>query len=209
MIGFGGDYNPEQWLDDKNILEEDIRRFHEMGVNTVSVNIFSWSFLEPEEGKYDFTFLSSLLDRLYEEGISVNLATPSGARPKWLSDKYPEVLRVREDRRRMIFGERHNHCYTSPVYREKVRAINEKLSEAFGHHKAVIAWHISNEYGGECHCPLCQDAFHRWLEKRYESIDELNRRWNNAFWSHIYDSFDSIESPSSIGEGQNPALSLE
>ena len=209
MIGFGGDYNPEQWLDDKNILEEDIRRFHELGVNTVSVNIFSWSFLEPEEGKYDFAFLSSLLDRLYEEGISVNLATPSGARPKWLSDKYPEVLRVREDRRRMIFGERHNHCYTSPIYREKVRAINEKLSEAFGHHKAVIAWHISNEYGGECHCPLCQDAFHRWLEKRYESIDELNKRWNNAFWSHIYDDFDSIESPSSIGEGQNPALSLE
>ena len=127
MMLFGGDYNPEQWIDDKNVLDEDIRRFHEMGINTVSVNIFSWSFLEPEEGRYDFSFLSSLLDRLYEEGISVNLATPSGARPKWLSDKYPEVLRVREDRTKMIFGERHNHCYTSPVYREKVRLIDEEL----------------------------------------------------------------------------------
>ena len=209
MMLFGGDYNPEQWIDDKNVLDEDIRRFHEMGINTVSVNIFSWSFLEPEEGRYDFSFLSSLLDRLYEEGISVNLATPSGARPKWLSDKYPEVLRVREDRTKMIFGERHNHCYTSPVYREKVRLIDEALSNEFGHHKAVIAWHISNEYGGECHCPLCQEAFHRWLEGRYDSISDLNRKWNNAFWSHIYDSFDAIDSPSSIGESKNPALSLE
>ena len=31
MMLFGGDYNPEQWIDDKNVLEEDIRRFHEMG----------------------------------------------------------------------------------------------------------------------------------------------------------------------------------
>ena len=174
MMLFGGDYNPEQWIDDKNVLEEDIRRFHEMGINTVSVNIFSWSFLEPEEGRYDFSFLSSLLDRLYEEGISVNLATPSGARPKWLSDKYPEVLRVREDRTKMIFGERHNHCYTSPVYREKVRLIDEALSNEFGHHKAVIAWHISN--GATSMIALTQLIAHQALESRRILRYHLNGR---------------------------------
>ena len=189
---FGGDYNPEQWMDNPSILEEDIQHFHRMGINTVTLSIFSWSFLEPEEGRYDFSFLSSVIERMGKEGISVILATPSGARPRWLAAKYPEVLRVTEDRRRMLFGERHNHCYTSPLYREKVRLINERLSKEFGHNESVIAWHISNEYGGECHCPLCQDAFRKWLEKRYGSIEELNRRWNNAFWSHIYCSFDDI-----------------
>ena len=206
---FGGDYNPEQWMDNPSILEEDIQHFHRMGINTVTLSIFSWSFLEPEEGRYDFSFLSSVIERMGKEGISVILATPSGARPRWLAAKYPEVLRVTEDRRRMLFGERHNHCYTSPLYREKVRLINERLSKEFGHNESVIAWHISNEYGGECHCPLCQDAFRKWLEKRYGSIEELNRRWNNAFWSHIYCSFDDIESPSSIGEGKNPSLILD
>ncbi len=206
---FGGDYNPEQWMDHPDILEEDIRHFHRMGINTVTLNVFSWAFLEPEEGRYDFSFLSFVIKRMGEEGISVILATPSGARPKWLAAKYPEVLRVTDDRRRMLFGERHNHCYTSPVYREKVRLLNERLSEEFGHAENVIAWHISNEYGGECHCPLCQDAFRNWLRKRYGSIEELNRRWNNAFWSHICRSFDDIESPSPIGEHKNPSLALD
>lgn len=206
---FGGDYNPEQWISHKDTFEDDIRCFHRLGVNTVTLNVFSWAFLEPEEGKYDFSFLSSVIDRMGKEGISVILATPSGAKPSWLAAKYPEVLRVTDDRRRMLFGERHNHCYTSPVYMEKTRLIDEHLSEVFGHNDTVIAWHISNEYGGECHCPLCQEAFRNWLRQRYGSIEELNKRWNNAFWSHIYNSFDDIESPSPIGENKNPSLILD
>ena len=99
---FGGDYNPEQWISHKDAFEDDIRCFHRLGVNTVTLNVFSWAFLEPEEGKYDFSFLSSVIDRMGKEGISVILATPSGAKPSWLAAKYPEVLRVTDDRRRML-----------------------------------------------------------------------------------------------------------
>ncbi len=94
---------------------------------------------------------------MYEDGISVMLATPSAARPAWLSQKYPEVLRVREDRVRNLHGGRHNHCLTSPIYREKVQIINAKLAQRYKDHPALIAWHVSNEYGGQCHCELCQD----------------------------------------------------
>ena len=38
--------------------------------------------------------LTKSLDTLYANGIHVFLATPSGARPAWMSQKYPEVLRV-------------------------------------------------------------------------------------------------------------------
>ena len=63
---------------------------------------------------------------------------PSGSRPRWLAETYPEVLRVREDRTRQLYGERHNHCYTSPAYRERVRIINQKLAETFKNHPGVI-----------------------------------------------------------------------
>ena len=69
------------------------------GCNLMSVGIFAWSALEPEEGKYDFDWLEDVLDRLHAAGISAFLATPSGARPAWMSQKYPEVLRVRRGRR--------------------------------------------------------------------------------------------------------------
>lgn len=205
----GGDYNPEQWLDCPDILEKDLDMLTEAGCNVVTLGVFSWSTLEPEEGRFCFDWLENIINKLYERGISVILATPSGARPKWLADKYPEVLRVDSERKRALFGFRHNHCYSSPVYREKTAIINRKLAERFGNHPAVILWHISNEYGGECHCPLCQDAFRKWLKERYHTIEELNKRWCTTFWSHTYNSFDQIESPSPIGETQLHALNLD
>ncbi len=209
-ILYGGDYDPEQWLDEPEILEQDIAYMKKAKINTVTLGVFSWSALEPEEGVYDFGWLRERIDRLYQAGISTILATPSGARPKWLADQYPEVLRVRADRHRNLFGERHNHCYTSPVYREKVRLIDKALAEQFASHPAVICWHISNEYGGECHCPLCQEAFRGWLKKRYEGdIGRLNKSWWTAFWSHTYRSFDEIESPSPRGESQLHGLDLD
>ena len=128
----------------------------------------------------------------------------------WLADRYPEVLRVNEMRQRNIFGQRHNHCYTSPIYRQKVRQINMKLAERFGDHPGVLMWHISNEYGGECHCPLCQSAFRSWLKKKYNNdIKEVNRKWNTAFWSHDYQNFDQIESPTPLGETSIHGLVLD
>lgn len=206
---YGGDYNPEQWLNQPEILEQDIRLLKAAKINEVTLGVFSWSTLEPEEGIYRFGWLEEIVDRLYENGISVIMATPSGARPKWLSDRYPEVLRVDEQRRRAIFGGRHNHCYTSPVYRDKVKKIDTELAKRFGRHPGVIMWHISNEFGGECHCPLCQEEFRKWLEKKYQTIERLNECWCTTFWSHTYNSFDQIESPSSIGESRLHALNLD
>ena len=90
----GGDYNPEQWLDRPDILQKDIEYFKKAHINTVSVGIFSWAVLEPEEGKYNFDWLEEIINNLYKEGIHTILATPSGARPKWMADKYEEVLRM-------------------------------------------------------------------------------------------------------------------
>ncbi len=156
--------------------------------------------LEPEEGVFRFQWMEDIINRLYENGISVILATPSGARPKWMADQYPEVLRVDSAGNRAFFGGRHNHCYTSPLYREKVRIMNKKLAENFGNHPGVIVWHISNEYSGECYCPLCQEEFRSWLKDRYGSIEKLNFAWATTFWSHTYNSFDQIEAPSPRGE---------
>ena len=205
----GGDYNPEQWLDRPDILEKDLDMLEEAGCNVVSLGIFSWSTLEPEEGVFNFEWLENIINKLYERGISVILATPSASRPKWLADKYPEVLRVDGERKRALYGFRHNHCYTSPVYREKTAIINRKLAERFGNHPAVIMWHISNEFGGECHCPLCQEAFRNWLKEKYGTIENLNDKWCTTFWSHTYNSFEQIESPSPIGETQLHALNLD
>lgn len=205
----GGDYNPEQWLDSPEILEKDIEYFLKAKINVVTVGMFSWSTLEPKEGYYQLDWLKNIIDRMYENGIYTILGTPSGARPQWLAKKYPEVLRVNANRERALFGARHNHCYTSPIYRNKVREMNMLLAKELGNHPGVLLIHLSNEYGGECHCPLCQNKFQEWLKERYHTIEELNRRWNTTFWSHTYEDFEQIESPSPKGEMLLHSLNLD
>ena len=198
---YGGDYNPEQWIGYDGIWDEDIRLMKIAGINCVSLGIFSWAMLEREEGVFDFSWLDTIINKLYENGIYVILATPSGARPPWLAQKYPEVLRTREDRVKNLFGRRHNHCLTSQVYRKKTAMIDEELSKRYGKHPAVVMWHISNEFSGDCHCEHCIEKFREWLKVKYHNdINELNHAWWNTFWSHTYTDWSQIESPSSIGE---------
>ena len=205
----GADYNPEQWLDTPDVLIRDVEMMKEARCNVMSVGIFSWSALEPEEGRYTFDWMDQVLDRLHENGIFVYLATPSGARPAWMSQKYPQVLRVGRDRVKALHGGRHNHCLSSPVYREKVQLMNGQLAKRYAHHPAVIGWHISNEYGGECHCDTCQGQFRDWLKARYVTLDALNQAWWSTFWSHTYTDWSQLESPSPQGESGVHGLNLD
>ena len=205
----GADYNPDQWQESPDILSEDMRLMKLANCNEMSVGIFAWSALEPEEGRFDFSFLDKAMDDIYNAGGRVILATPSGARPAWLAQKYPEVLRVRSDGIRNEFGVRENHCYTSPIYREKVRIINERLAERYKDHPALIAWHISNEYCGECYCPLCRAAFRDWLKAKYGTLDNLNREWWTAFWSHTYTEWEQIVPPGPLGDSGLHGLSID
>lgn len=206
----GGDYNPDQWLDRPDILEEDIRMMKKAGINSATLGVFSWSVYEPLEGEYNFEWLVDIIDKLYKNGIYTILSTPSGARPAWLDEKYPEVMRVDNYGHRNHHGERHNHCMSSPVYREKVSNIIHKLVEYVGKHPGVIMWHISNELSGECFCPLCIKRFQNYLADKFDNdISKLNHAWWNTFWSHNYNRFDQIEPPFKNGENTNLGLNLE
>lgn len=205
----GADYNPDQWLAYPEVLEEDIRLMKLAKCNVMAIGIFSWSSLEPEEGRFNFDWMDALLDRMAANGIYALLATPSGARPAWMSARYPEVLRVGANRVRNLHGVRHNHCFSSPIYREKVAIMNGKLAQRYASHPAVIGWHISNEYGGECHCDYCQEAFRDWLKRKYGTIEKLNSSWWTTFWSHTYTDWSQIESPAPHGEMYVHAMNLD
>ena len=205
----GADYNPEQWISYPGILEKDIELMKKANMNCVSVGIFSWAKLEPSEGVYELDWLGEIIDKLYENGIYTILATPSGARPLWMSEKYEETRRVNRNMTREFSGGRHNHCYTSPIYREKVKTMDSMLAKRFAKHEGVILWHLSNEYGGTCYCPKCQAAFREWLKEKYKTLDALNHAWWTTFWSHTYTDWEQIHAPVPYGEMSTHGLNID
>jgi len=206
----GGDYNPEQWLDHPDILQEDIRLMKEAHINVVTLGVFSWSVYEPVEGEYHFEWLKDIMDNLYKNGIYTILATPSGARPAWLDFKYPTVRRTNSKGEKNLHGERHNQCMTSLNYRAQVKKIDTMLAKTFGQHPGLIMWHISNEIGSECWCDACRVQFQNFLRKRYNNnIEDLNKAWWTTFWSHRFNNFEQIDPPSGRGEKSIQGLNLD
>ncbi len=189
----GGDWNPDQWLHEPGVIEQDFALMEKAGCNTFSVGIFAWAALEPEEGRFELGWLDEIMSGLARRGFYAFLATPSGAKPRWMSEKYEEVRRVDTEGRRELHGSRHNHCASSPVYREKVRTINGKLAERYRGHAALAGWHISNEYSGACYCNYCLAAFRAWLRTRYASLEALNQAYWAAFWAQKFQSWDQID----------------
>ena len=59
----GGDYNPDQWLEYPEVFEEDVKLMKEARVNCVSLGIFAWAALEPEEGVYELDWMDRIITR--------------------------------------------------------------------------------------------------------------------------------------------------
>ena len=208
-IYFGGDYNPDQWSEE--IIDEDMRLFKKAGINLLTLPVFSWAKLEPDEGVYDFEWLDSILDKIWRHGISVCLATPTTAQPAWLSTRYPEVLPVDRAGRKRTHGMRVFFCVNSLKYRERAAAIAEEMAKRYAHHPALAMWHVSNEYGTYCYCPTCQAKFRLWLRKRYGTTDNLNLKWHTSFWGRTVTSFEEIALPTELNDDYrfNPAVELD
>ena len=192
-ILYGGDYNPEQWPEE--IWEEDMRLFKLAHIDEVTLNVFSWAALQPDENTYDFSKLDKIMDMAKANDLKVCLATSTAAHPAWMARKYPDILRTEHNGMRRKFGSRHNSCPNSPTYRKYSVALAGKIAERYKDYDNIVAWHISNEYGGFCYCENCEKAFRVWLKDKYGTIDELNKAWNMSFWGHTLYDFDDVVVP--------------
>lgn len=211
-IWYGGDYNPDQWPEE--VWDEDIELMLKAGVNLVSVAIFSWAKIEPEEDVYDFDWLDRIIDKLGKAGIAVDLATATASPPMWLTQKHPEILW--QDYRGDVCwpGARQHYRPTSPVFKEYALGLDRKMVERYKDNPYVVAWHVSNEYGCHNRFDYSDDAaraFQKWCEERYGTIDAVNEAWGTAFWAQHMNDFTEIVPPRFIGDGNfmNPGKLLD
>ena len=199
----GAAWYPEQWPESR--WEADLTLMEQAGVRMVRVGEFAWSRMEPSEGQYDLDWLERAITAASKHGIYTVLGTPTPAPPAWLTQKYPETLRMYEDGRRAEHGNRQHFNFANPKYRELTRKIAEQMVKRFGRNPYVLGWQIDNEYAEESYDPETKAQFHQWLKVRYGTLDNLNARWTTVYWSQTY--FDWSQIPIETRYG-NPGLLL-
>ena len=201
QVLYGGDYNPEQWPEE--VWAEDMRMMKEAHINIVTLNVFSWAALQPDEDTYNFEKLDRIMEYIRDNGLKVCLATSTGAHPAWMARKHPDILRTDMNGIKRKFGGRHNSCPNSPTYRKYAPRLAAKLAERYKDYDNIVAWHISNEFGGECYCENCERAFRKWLKKEYGTIEAMNKSFNTSFWGHTFYDWDDVVLPDNRTEHFN------
>lgn len=209
-VAFGGDYNPEQWP--RDTWTDDIELMRQAKVSFVTLGVFSWSWLEPAKGEYEFGWLDEIMDRLGEAGIAVDLATATATPPPWLSLAHPQILPVDHDGQTLWPGSRQAWCPSSLIYREHALALTTQLARRYHEHPALAMWHVSNEYACHnlpCYCDTCAGAFRVWAQRRYDDLDALNDAWGTAFWSQRYTAWEQLLPPRRTTSFANPTQQLD
>jgi len=200
-------YYPEHWPE--AMWQEDAREMKDLGLSIVRIGEFAWSRLEPKEGDYQFGWLDRAIDILGSAGLEVILGTPSATPPRWVLTKFPDMLAHDSNGHPRTFGSRRHYCFSHEGYRDYAAAMAERIAMRYGTHPNIIAWQVDNEYG--CHdtirsySPTAKIAFQSWLEKKYKSIQDLNQRWGNVFWSMEYNLFEQIDLPNLTVTEPNPS----
>lgn len=204
-------YYPEHWPE--KLWAEDARRMVEMGLSRVRIGEFAWSQIEPKPEVFEWDWLDRAIETLGDVGLKIVMSTPTATPPRWMLDRHPDMLTWDAEGRPRGFGSRRHYDFSHQGYREECARIATLLGERYGRNAAIHAWQIDNEYG--CHdttisySPVARGAFRDWLREKYGSIDALNARWGNVFWSMEYDGFDEIGLPNLTVTEPNPSHAMD
>lgn len=199
-------YYPEHWPE--NMWEQDAREMVEMGLSLVRIGEFAWSRLEPKEGQFEFEWLDRAIETLGNAGLKVVLGTPSATPPRWVVDKFPDMLAVDKDGNPRKFGSRRHYCFSHTGYREFAAQMAGRLAERYANNDHIEFWQTDNEYG--CHdttisySDAARKEFRIWLKEKYGN-QSINDAWGNVFWSMDYQNFDDVDLPNLTVTEPNPS----
>lgn len=190
----GVDYYPEHW--DSSMWISDADLMAKTGVKLVRLGEFAWCRFEPEDGRFDFSWLDKVIELFSERRIDVVLGTPTNCPPRWLCEKHPSITPVGRDGKHNPIGIRGHRCINDPVFLGYAQRIVTEMAKHYKDSKAVVAWQIDNELEANfCFCPTCNRKHREWLKEKYGTLEALNKAYGNVVWSGEYSSWEQIDPP--------------
>lgn len=213
-MNVGVDYAAHLWPEER--WQEDARLMAEAGITVARIGHFAWSHIEPDENYFSLRWLSRVMDIFLKYGIKALVAIPTGSPPPWLAHKFPEILPMNADGRRIQPGTFNHRCFLNKHYHDYARNFALRLTKELWSHRAVLGWQVDGSpTATRCYCETCHRAFLQWLKKKHIDVEHLNDHWGTAAWGQEYDDFIQVPLPwrttgaANDPRAHNPSLVLD
>ena len=184
-------------------VRSDIALMKQAGFNVVRMGDLSWDYFEPSDGKFEFAAFDAVMDQMHAAGIRVILDIPGQPAPVWLHHAYPGVDIVTQQGVRLDPAERYMDNIADPDYRRLLGRMAQTLTSRYAKHPALLAVGYNNEIGNGfmSYSQADKSRFVAWLQKKYGSIQSLNRAWATQRWSRHINTWDEVTLPYGDGPG--------
>jgi beta-galactosidase GanA len=185
----------------KIFMRGELKHIKEAGFNVHNME-FGWLDMEYGDDVYDWGRTDAVFELCQELDLPIFAWMFAELTPRWLIRKYPEVRAVAATGYKS-----ETHSFGHPIARDRIRRWMHKVIERYGDSPLVIGYNVgietglfwieeqdSNEPAARLwdYNPAVLSGFPTWLEKKYGTLDELNRIWRDH-----YISWDEIDPPNS------------
>jgi beta-galactosidase len=182
--------------------KKDVEQIKRLGFNTVRTWI-EWTACEKTEGRYDFSALELLADLAGEAGLRVIVQVYIDSAPDWVEARHPDSKFVSSNGVVVESQASPGFCFDHAGVQDKILDFFKAAARALKGKPAFYGWDLWSEphiinwaevyYVGDlksvqfCYCPSTQARFRDWLEKKYGTIEALNKAWYRTLssWAEI------------------------
>lgn len=179
----GTNYHPHDWAPEQ--WPKDLDGMKAAGFSMVRLGHLCWDSFEPEEGRYEFGWMDTVMDLCHERGIQVFLDIPTRPAPIWLHKKHPSIDVWDAAGNHLRPNTRYMEDVGDPFFQEHALRLAGTMAKRYGGHPALLAFGLCNELGSGFHSysPTALARFQFWLKDKYGSVKALNAAWNAKRWS--------------------------
>ena len=203
-------YNEYMPGDQAARLDTDVALMKAAGLNVVRMGESTWSLWEPEDGRFDYSWMDRIVDAMGKAGIHVILGTPTYSVPAWMAHQHPEILGQRLSGSALggptvqsTYGMRQNMDTDSPAYRFYAERLIRHIAAHYKDNPTVIGWQIDNETGSyDAANPDVFIGFQHYLEKKFVTPEALSKAWFLNYWGenlHTWEDLPTREGAQSTG----------
>lgn len=210
---FGVDYYAECWPE--QLWDKDIELMAAANMNIVRLADFAWSRVETAPGRFDFSWLDKVIEKIGSRGMKVVLGTSTAGPPYWLVKRYPGVSPVDYEGHSVRYygrGDGAQYSYYNPDFLRCVERLVTAMARHYKDNPYVYCWQVDNELNWEDNLgydTYTKQAFREWLQKKYKTIADLNKIYGNALYIQEYDDWGEVEPPVPPFSRKLPGLALD